>query len=145
MKASTLVILIAELLAGNALAQTTPPEKDQPPIAKPSAGAMNMESNMARMHEQMKKTQALMDRMRKTTDPTERQKLIQDHMQSMREGMSMMQGMGGAMLGGKGGMGMMGGDPKQRQDMMERRMDMMQMMMDQMMQHQQMSQPTQSK
>jgi periplasmic protein CpxP/Spy len=36
------------------------------------------------------------------------------------------------------GPGMKGGDPKQRQEMMEKRMDMMQMMMEQMMQHDQM-------
>lgn len=83
---------------------------------------------MARMNEYMKKTQALTERMRRTT---ERQKLMQDHMQSMREGVAMMQGMGG--------------DSKQREDMMQRRMDMMEMMTDEMVQHQQTSQPVQSK
>ena len=39
---------------------------------------------------------------------------------------------------------MMNADPKQRQDMLEKRMDMMQMMMEQMMRHNQMmgSMPT---
>jgi hypothetical protein len=78
----------------------------------------------------------MMDRMQKTTDPQERQKLMREHMQSMREGMGMMKGMGS---------GMMGGDPKHRQEMMGSRMDMMQMMMEQMMQHQQMASPPPAK
>jgi hypothetical protein len=115
--------------------------------------------------------QQQMDRIRQTKDPKERQKLLQEHMQSMQEGMSMMRGMGGPMMmgmmggqkdamgpgmmggGQKGGMGpgMMGGgpmagmDPKQQQEFTQRRMDMMQMMMEQMMQHDQMMQPAPAK
>ena len=81
-----------------------------------------------------------MDKIRKTTDPKERQKLMQEHMQAMQANMEMMRGMGGPMMmGGQKG-GAMGGDPKQRQEMMEKRMDMMQMMMEQMMQRDQMMQ-----
>ncbi len=61
-------------------------------------------------------------------------------------------GMGGptmmGMMGSKPGAtgpGMMGGDPKQQQEMMGRRMDMMQMMMEQMMQHGQMMESTPAK
>jgi hypothetical protein len=110
----------------------------------------------------MKKMQQQMDKIRATTDPKERQKLMDEHMRSMNEGMTMMRGMGGPMMmGGKPGAmgpgmmggdqksgmgpGMMGGDPKQQQEMMGRRMDMMQMMMEQMMQHQQMMQPAPAK
>ena len=47
--------------------------------------------------------------------------------------------MGGerAAMGGGMGLGIVANDPKQRQEMGERRMDMMQMMMDQMIKHQQ--------
>ena len=91
-----------------------------------------------------------MDKIRKTTDPKERQKLMQEHMQAMQENMKMMRGMGGPMMtgGGEHGSMMMGskkdgmteGDMMKRHGMMENRMDMMQMMMEQMMQRDQMMQ-----
>lgn len=143
MKPTVALILAAALTAGNASAQ------GGPPAGKPAMGlgkGMMDEKQTVQMRERMKIMQAQMDRIHKTADPAERRKLMQEHMQSMRDGMDMMRGMGGPMMGGKGdGMAMMG-DPKQRQDMMERRMDMMQMMMEQMMQHQQhMSPPTPAK
>lgn len=110
------------------------------------------DKQMAQMQERMKEMQSQMERVYKTKDPDERRKLMLEHMESMNQGMKMMRGMGGGMMmgmmGGKsGGMGSMMGDggkpvmdPKQRQDMMEKRIDMMHMMMEQMMQHQQMMQ-----
>jgi len=69
---------------------------------------------------------------------------MQEHMQAMQENMKSMRGMGGPMMmgmmgskPGAAGPGMMGGEPKQRQEMMEKRMEMMQMMMEQMVQHDQ--------
>jgi hypothetical protein len=110
-------------------------EKSAP--AKPAMG-MDMNKNMGQMQEKMKAMQAQMDTIRNTTDPKARQKLMREHMQAMQENMAMMRGMGGPMMmGGQKSSGMMGGDPKQRQEMMEKRMDMMQMMMEQMMQHDQ--------
>jgi len=117
-------------------------EKSAP--AKP-AMSMDMDKQMPRMQENM---QTQMDKIRKTTDPKERQKLMQEHMQAMQENMKAMRGMGGPMMkggaedggmmmGGKKG-GMMEGDMMKRHAMMEKRMDMMQMMMEQMMQHDQM-------
>ena len=98
----------------------------------------------------MKAMQAQMDNIRKTSDPKERQKLMQAHMQAMQENMKMMHGMVGPMMMGgnqQGGMmmgakkdGMMDGDMMKRHEMMEKRVDMMQMMMDQMMQRDQMMQ-----
>jgi len=92
-----------------------------------------------------------MDRIHKTTDPAERQKLLDEHYKLMQEQMTTMRGMGGGMMMGmgggmgQGGQGVMGpgGAPKsggpgkaptpdQRMRMMEDRMDMMQMMMEQM-------------
>jgi hypothetical protein len=160
MKTSIALALTTALMVGAASGYAAQDEK-KPSAGKPvqmQPGGMGMmdEKQTAQMQERMKQMQEQMDRIHKTRDPKERQKLMQEHMQTMNEGMKMMRGMGGGMMmgmmGGKpGGMGpgMMGGgqgiDPKQRQDMMEKRMDMMQMMMEQMMQHQQMLQPVPAK
>ena len=39
-----------------------------------------------------------MAKIQSTSDPKERQKLMEEHMQSMREGMKMMGAMGGGMM-----------------------------------------------
>jgi len=108
------------------------------PAAKPGA-TMQMDPKMRQqMMDRMKTMQAQMDKIRQTTDPKEREKLMTEHMKSMQEGMRMMRGMGGGMMGMMGGGMMGGGAGSQSMPMMEGRMDMMQMMMEQMMQHQQM-------
>lgn len=97
------------------------------------------------MQDHMKKMQMQMEKIRATSDPTEKQKLMQEHMQAMHEGMGMMCGMsggggcmGGGMMGGgmkDGAMkqgGMMQGGMMKHHEMMEKRMDMMQSMMQQM-------------
>jgi hypothetical protein len=117
------------------------------PAAKSRAG-MQMEQKMQeQMMGRMKTMQAQLDRIHQSTDPVERQKLIQEHMKSMQETMQAMRGMGGGMIGKMGhgamaGGGMTGGSrgAGPSMEMMEQRMDMMQMMMEQMMQHQQMMQ-----
>ena len=43
--------------------------------------------------------QSKIDRIRQTTDPNERQKLMAEHMKGMRQGMEMMRGTGGGMMG----------------------------------------------
>ena len=88
-----------------------------------------------------------MEKCQATTDPKERQKLMQEHMSAMQDNMKMMHGMGGSMMTGSGeheGMPMAGkkaamseADMMQRHEMMAARMDMMQMMMEQMMEHDQ--------
>jgi len=90
--------------------------------------------------DKMKAMQSQMDAIRTVTDPAVRQRLMQEHMQSMQENMKAMRAMGGPMM--QGGMmkdgkkdGMKEGEMMKRHAMMEHRMDMMQMMMDQMMQH----------
>ena len=109
----------------------------------PASPAMSMDTDKqnSQMQENIKKMQHQMDMIATTTDPKERQKLMQEHMQTMQENMKAMRSMGGPMMKGGGmamgdkkGGGMMGGDVKTRQDGMEKRMDMMQMMMEQMMQ-----------
>jgi len=98
-------------------------------------GGMSMQ-----MHENMQKMQEQMAQLNKTTDPQERERLMQEHMQSMQKMMQMMQGMIGSGM-------MMGSERNQpapkdgaatadRMQKMEQRMNMMQMMMQQMMQQQ---------
>lgn len=116
---------------------------------------MDMDKHMSQMQQNMKTMQVQMERLRTTTDPTERQKLMQEHMQSMQENMKMMRNMGGPMMMGSGQSGgmtamgrqkdMAGGEMMQRQAMMEKRMDMMQMMMEQMLQHDQAMAPMPAK
>ena len=111
------------------------------PAQDDKAAGMKME----KMQEKMKKMHEQMSKIQSTSDPKARQKLMEEHMQSMRESMKMMRGMGGGMMDKKkkgepmtedgektGGMqmGMM-----KHHKMMEDRMDMMQMMMEQMMEH----------
>ena len=126
--------------------------------AEPTQQSMNIEQfdqEMAKAQENLKKMQDQMGLIHKTTDPVQRQKLMQDHQAMMQQGMLMMKGMmgccggmmGGRMMGsghmmGWGQMsshyaGMTPEQMKQHQYMMDRYMGMQQMMMDQMMQHQQ--------
>jgi len=93
---------------------------------------------MKKMHEQMDKIHA-------STDPIERQKLMQEHMESMREGMKAIRGMGKKPKGecpedvGDGEdaekSGTMGGMMMKKHKMMESRLDAMQKMMEQMLEH----------
>ena len=108
-------------------------------IEKPAAAGHEM--HMQQMQEHMKEMQTQMEKMRQTTDPAEREKLIQAHMQAMQEHMKTMQERMKSMHGAGGGM-MMGADQKGRQeitekrlDMIEKRMDLMQMIMEQMGRH----------
>jgi len=103
----------------------------------PAGPAMNMDmdKSMSQMQEKMKAMQAQMETIHKTTDPKERQKLMQAHMLAMQENMKAMHGMGGPMMMDDQKGGMKDGDMMKRHAMMEKRMDMMQMMMEQMMQH----------
>jgi len=125
--------------------------QDQAAPAKP-AMSMPMDAQMSQMHTNMTLMQSQMDTIHATTDPKERQKLMQAHMQTMQESMAMMRSMskpmpmgggqgGGMDMGGEkdkpGDKGMMGGDMMKHHQMMEERMGMMQTMMEQMLQHQQ--------
>ena len=120
----------------------------------PAKPAMNMDTGKqtAETQANMEKMQQQMDKIATTTDPKERQKLMQEHMQTMQDNMKTMRGMSG--MGGMGGPkmkgGMMMGDKKEsmangdlqkRQERTESRMDMMQMMMEQMMQRDKASKP----
>ncbi len=92
------------------------------------------------MQDRMKRMQEQMDRIHKTTDPKERQKLLDEHRQTMMENMKAMRGMG--MMHGDAKGGPMKGDPTAQAAQMEQRMDMMQMMMEHMMQRESMRAPS---
>ena len=172
MKTSILaVVLTCGLSASLASAQDRPApgqsemnmEMGKPPSQSASgAPAMNpaMDTQSPKMPPSMEKMQQQMEKIRAATDPTERQKLMQEHMQTMKENMKAMRdmgrmggmgGMGGAAMKGAGKPGEMGmgdkkpsmqdGEMKKRQDMAETRLDMMQMMMEQMMQREEAMKP----
>ena len=128
-----IAILIPAIVAALSMPIASAQDKSAP--AKPAMG-MDMDKHMGKMQGNMKAMQAQMDKIHKTTDPKERQKLMQAHMTAMQENMKAMRGMGGPMMkgGGEHG-GMKDGDMMKRHEMMANRMDMMQMMMEQMMQH----------
>jgi tRNA-dihydrouridine synthase len=115
---SLLAAACALALAAPAFAEEAHQHDQQ---AKPgvSAPAEKMPEMMSRMQEQMKQIHA-------TSDPKERERLMQEHMKAMHESMPMMQGM-------KEGAGP--GDAE-RMDAMGRRMDTMEQMMQQMLEHQ---------
>ena len=99
--------------------------------APASKGPGKSAADMARMDNQTKTMAQMHDKMLAAKTPEERNALMAEHMQTMQEGMSMMNGMA---PGGTGGMGGMKGDMAARQQMMEKHMAMMgatmQMMMD---------------
>ncbi len=82
----------------------------------------------------MKTMQQQMDRIHQTSDPKERQHLLEEHWKTMDEQMQGMRMMGDDMMGHMyGGRGAHMMDDEQQGMVMRDRMDMMQMMMDQMM------------
>jgi hypothetical protein len=156
-KAKGIAIMKIPLLyvAITACALSSVPLASAQDTAAPAKPAMNMEmdAQMSQMQANVTEMQSQMEKIHATTDPKERQELMQAHMQTMQESMTMMRNMskpmemhggqgGGMAMGADKGMpgekGMMTGDMMQHHQMMERRMGMMQMMMDQMLQHQQM-------
>jgi hypothetical protein len=117
-----------------------------------AAPAMNMDTDKqkAEIQANMERMQQQMDKVATTTDPKERQKLMQEHMQTMQETMKVMRGMGGSKMKGSehgGAMmrdkkpGMQNGDMQKRQDMTDTRIDMMQDMMEQIMKRDKASTP----
>ncbi|WP_342243801.1 hypothetical protein [Pseudomonas sp. OTU5201] len=160
MKASIFAVLTLAVVLFPAL---TFAQQDANP-AKPMQQSMSIEQfdqEMAKAQENLKNMQEQMSLIQKTTDPAQRQKLMQQHQAMMQHGMQMMNGMWGDGMMGCCGAGKMGGHMKagghmmgwgqmgshyskmtpeqmrQHQYMMDRYMGMQQMMMDQMMQHQQ--------
>ena len=131
-------MLVASIVAC-ALAVPVASAQDKSAPAKP-AMSVEMDAQMSRMQENMRAMRAQMEKIHATTDPKERQKLMQAHMQTMQDNMKAMHSMSKPMMmdGGQGGGMAMGGDMMKHHQMMEERMGMMEMMMEQMLQHQQM-------
>jgi hypothetical protein len=102
------IALLAAALAVQPLTAAAQATADKP-AAKPRAGMQMDPKLQQQMMERMKTMRAQMDKIHQTTDPKEREKLMAEHMKTMQEGMQMMQGMGGGMMGGGAGGGMMGG------------------------------------
>lgn len=121
-----IVLSTALAAAGTVFAQTTPAEHAQHHPEGQAASAPA--ASMPMMAEHMKMMQEQMRKIHEAKNPTQRKRLIDEHMKAMQQGMSMMSGMGG--MGGASP-----AEPGQRMQMMEQRMDMMQKMMEQMMQH----------
>ena len=102
---------------------------------------MDAKAQMGQMDEQIKRMQALHDKLTSAKTPEERQKLMAEQRASMQQGIRMMSQMmqGGGMMSG----GMMGqqqpqapSDSNAQLQLMGKRMDMMQMMMQSMMDQQ---------
>jgi len=155
MKDHLLAVITAAMLAAvpwAAQAQTAkPPQSSVVPDVK------TFDQRLAEGQVQIQRMQEQMDRLRKTQDPQERQKLLQDHYQSMQNAMGAMHGMWGpGMMGGQGmmhgpgmmcGQGMMGwgGMHGHYSRLTPEQMKQRQYMMDHMMQRQQwMTPPTAS-
>jgi len=152
MKMATVLLLLLSALAVPAVyaADEEDHAAHHPGADKEQAGPAHDDRaagmKMEKMHEQMTKMHEQMEKIHAATDPQERRKLMDEHMQSMREGMKMMRGMGADTMGrkkkgepmmedgGKDGMPM-GMMMMKRHKMMEDRLDTMQMMMEQMMEH----------
>ena len=154
--------IVAGLLMGTPMAYADDahhPEQGGTPASAPDKAMSSSvaDAQMAKAQERMKQAQALMARLRESKDPAERKRLMQEHMQAMRDTMGMMRGMRMGMMGGGQGMGMMGGGQGMgmmgggqgkgsaktggmmpMHQMMEDRMEMMQMMMEQMFERQEM-------
>ena len=151
--------------AALALVMTTsaPIALAQDAAAPGAAGGPPDVASFDRHYAEMQAMHAQMDRIAKTQDPAERQKLLQEHWNSMQAAMGNLRGLwgqggmgpgmmmgGGRMGGGPMGAGMMGwggmrgyyhglspDQVRQRQYMSDQFMGMQQQMMEQMLEHQQ--------
>lgn len=127
MKVLAKVMMVTAVMSGPIFAESHPPQGG----ANKGGGMMSHEQ-MQTMHQHIEQMQVLMADIKQENDPEKRKALMQSHLQSMQEGMQMMNGPGGP---GAEGMGMVPMGMEERMDMMEQRMNMMQMMMGQMMEH----------
>jgi hypothetical protein len=130
---TTLCIAIVCLSLG-AYAQTDAehtqhhPEAPAKKAPKAAAKTDQMET-MAGMEKQMNSMRDMHEKMMNANTPEEKNALMVDHMETMKDGMSMMGNMG---MSGLGKTAKMPRDIATRQMMLEKRMDMMQSMMQMM-------------
>ncbi|HPO17711.1 MAG TPA: hypothetical protein PLO07_00810 [Rubrivivax sp.] len=159
MKTTPTIALLFALAACASPALAQQPNVASKAAAQPAQPSPEeFDKRMAQIQETMKQMQAQMDKMGRTIDPQERQRLLQEHWTSMQAAMAAMHGIwgpGGAACCGTGsgmGPGMMMGGPmmgwghmhgyysnltpeqlRQRQYMMDQYPPMQQMMMNHMM------------
>ena len=105
-------ILVFPVLNAVAANQNQPTQDKKSSAQKPSPADCNKQ--WTQMQESMAKMYGLMTQIQNTTDPAERQKLLDEHWQLMQQNMQAMRGFGGPMMrggiepGGGMGPGMMG-------------------------------------
>lgn len=89
-------IMAAVLPAAPGMAQPTaaPPAKDAQ-MQQQAPEVAEFDKQMAQMQQTMQRMQEQMEMIRQTQDPQERQKLLQEHWETMRNGMGTMHGMWG--------------------------------------------------
>lgn len=87
--------------------QATPVPKSAA-TAKPAGTEQAADPQIGQAQETKRKLQELMGKIRQTSDPMERRKLMQEHMRAMQDGMKQMGGMGGGMMMGMGSGGKQG-------------------------------------
>ncbi len=139
--ARSLVLAITVVSASAWAAQDDQHQAHHPAGAATASKAMPGKAgpDMARMDAQMKAMHEMHDKMMAAKTPKERNALMAEHMKTMQEGMTMMDGMSSGGMGGvkcdmQGNMkGSMKGDMAAHHQMMEKRMEMMQSMMQMMM------------
>ncbi|MDP2028268.1 MAG: hypothetical protein Q8K12_01355 [Thiobacillus sp.] len=137
-------LFAALLLSALAMQPVLAVDAHHPDQQKTGAAAPTAEQTIQKMQANTKQMQSQLEQMAKSKDPKQRQKLMQEYMQTSRENMMAGKSMMGDMMGCPmmedgmmgGGMGMMGGKGgmagqdnmmmEKRMDMMEKRMDMMQ-------------------
>jgi hypothetical protein len=120
--------------------------------ARPAASPVPDEQQFEAAYQHMKKMLAQMEQIKATKDPLERQRLMQEHRQAMRDGAMSLRFSGGPMMRAMECPAHARGDcpmpmkrhagAHDRMGMMERRMDMMQMMMEQMIEHEHQKAPS---
>lgn len=95
----TVAVIAACMFAasGAALADDAhyPADAKQPPAAAPAKPAAPGMGGMGHMQEHMKRMQDQISKMRATSDPKEKERLMDEHMKTMEESMSKMKGMMG--------------------------------------------------
>ncbi len=102
------------------------------PMGTMAASSMATPDHMAKMDAQMKTMRDMHQKMMGAKTPQERDRLMAEHMKSMKDGMAMMGGKSGVGMGDMKGMQGMAGDMGTHQQMMGKRMEMMEMMMSMM-------------
>jgi hypothetical protein len=134
--ATSLSIALAFAITGTQTwAATTAEHDSHHPVgaaSAPAAKSMPSKSKLAIavMDSQMNSMQEMHNKMMAAKTPEERSALTAEHMKTMQDGMTMMNGMS---PGGMSGMSGMPKDMVTRQQMMEKHMEMMQSMMQMMM------------